>query len=56
MSGNLGEALKDANKLIELNPNDGKYYHLRGMIYRDMGNTARAEADFAKARVLGYNG
>ena len=31
-------------------------YKLRGLIYQKIGDNARAQADFAKARALGYNG
>ena len=55
LSGKFDLALKDASKAIELNPNDGIAYQLRGMIYRDMGDNARAQADFDKAKQLGYS-
>ena len=56
LSGKFEEAIKDATKTIELHPDKGKAYYLRGIIYQEMGDNMKAQADFAKARELGYNG
>ena len=56
VSGNLEAALKDFTKVIELQPDKGKAYYLRGLIYKAMGDNTKAQADYAKARELGYNG
>lgn len=48
------KALADMDKAIKLSP-EGWLYHNRGEIYRLMGDEAKAQDDFAKARKLGYN-
>jgi tetratricopeptide (TPR) repeat protein len=52
--GDYDRAIADQNKAIELDSHNGKYYHSRGLTYRAKGDTARADADEAKARELGY--
>ncbi len=52
--GNYERAIADKTWAIELDPKNGEYYHSRSLTYRAMGNTARAEADAAQARELGY--
>ena len=49
------EALADLDKAIKLLP-EGWLYNHRGEVYRLAGDEAKAEADFAKAKKLGYNG
>ena len=49
-------ALYDATKLIQLKPDDGLYYKMRGRCYQLVGDNAKAQADFARAKQLGYNG
>ncbi|MBR4905216.1 MAG: tetratricopeptide repeat protein [Selenomonadaceae bacterium] len=49
------EALSDLNRAIKLSP-EGWLYHNRGELYLLMGEQSKAQADFAKARKLGYNG
>lgn len=49
------EALADMDTAIKLSP-EGEYYNRRGEIYRLMGNEDKAQADFTKAKKLGYNG
>jgi Flp pilus assembly protein TadD len=39
---------------IRLNPKDAGAYYFRGLVQAENGETAGAEADFAKARQLGY--
>ena len=46
-------ALPDLNRAIELNPNLGKAYLARAFCYNMLGDNARAQADFAKAKILG---
>ena len=49
-------ALEDYNKAIQLNPNLAEMYYLRGMIYQQLGEEEKAQADFDKAKELGYEG
>ena len=44
------------DKAIQLNPKDAVAYASRGACYQELGDNARAQADFAKAKELGYNG
>jgi tetratricopeptide (TPR) repeat protein len=37
-----------------LNPNYANAYYNRGLVYRVQGNKAQAQADFNKARQLGF--
>ena len=56
---NYTQAIDDLNKAIELGlegTNLGEALYYRGLAYEKLGDNARAEADFAKARALGYNG
>ncbi len=48
------EALADLNKAVKLSP-EGWLFNRRGEIYRLMGEEAKAAADFAKAKKLGFN-
>ena len=54
--GNFKQAIYDATRAIQLNPNYAEAYQLRGMCYKDLGEEAKAQADFAKAKELGYDG
>jgi tetratricopeptide (TPR) repeat protein len=47
-------AIADFTEAIRLNPHAGKAYHYRGVVYREKNEHAKAEADFAKAKELGY--
>ena len=49
----LPQAVSDLSKAIELNPNDGRAYKMRGTIYQSQGKTDLARADLAKAQSLG---
>lgn len=48
------EAIDCYNQALELNPDFAEAYKNRGICYRELGETAKAEADFAKAKALGY--
>ena len=50
------QAIQDFNKAIELNPNYAAAYNNRAYCYQELGDKAKAQADFAKAKELGYNG
>ena len=47
-------AIKDLTRAIEINPNDSLAYYNRGICYQAINNVERAQADFNKARSLGY--
>jgi len=53
-SGDLAQALIYHNKAIELSPERADFYWERGITYQKMGDTEKANADFQKARDLGY--
>jgi Tfp pilus assembly protein PilF len=53
-SGNLAQALIYHNQAIELSPERADFYWERGITYQKMGDTGKANADFQKARDLGY--
>jgi Flp pilus assembly protein TadD len=48
--GDLELAIADCTELLRLAPEHVGTYSLRGRIYEKMGNWAKAERDFAKAR------
>ena len=48
------EALADLNNAIKLSP-EGWLFHKRGEVYKTMGDETKAQADFAKAKKLGYD-
>lgn len=53
------QAILDCNKAIELDPvkrYTSVYYILRGICYQKLGDNIKAQADFAKAKELGYEG
>ncbi len=51
-SGQLAKALEDADKALTINPNYHFAYNTRAAIYQQMGQTAKAQADLAKAQQL----
>lgn len=51
-----GNAYADYNKALEINPNYDWAYNNRGVAYQELGDNVIAQADFAKARELGYTG
>ena len=50
---NYDAALADCDSALKIEQ-DGGIYQLRGLCYKNLGETAKAEADFAKAKELGY--
>ncbi|MBE8950626.1 MAG: tetratricopeptide repeat protein [Quinella sp. 3Q1] len=50
------QAIQDFSKAIQLKPNDYNLYKLRGECYQALGKEWDAQADFAKAKELGYKG
>lgn len=63
-SRNYERAVADFTKAIQLDPevagtdffDKGSYYYYRGLCYKALGDNTRAQADFNKAKELGYNG
>ncbi len=47
-------AIKLCDEAIELNPYDYELYEMRGICYQKFGDEAKAQADFKKAKELGY--
>ena len=55
LAGDLDSALKDLSKTIELKPEFAIAYMARGKIYDSFGDSKKAQADFKKAKELGYD-
>ncbi len=53
-TGEYWQAINDCTQLIEIDHNDAKAYHFRGLLYQVVGENAKASADFAMAKSLGY--
>ena len=50
-------AMFNFTKAIGINPNiDASVYKIRGNCYKELGFYSKAQADFARARELGYDG
>ena len=54
VKGEHDNAIANFTEAIRLNPKDAKAYQGRGAVYHNKGEQAKAEADFAKAKELGY--
>ncbi len=54
LTGDWDRGVADCNEAIRLDPGEPKFYRTRGLIYREIGKKARAEADLAKAEELGF--
>jgi len=52
--GDPDKAIADYTEAIRLNPKYATAYYGRGYAYGQKGETAKAEADFAQAKKLGY--
>ena len=53
-NANIARAVADFWEAICLRPNMAKAYARRGEVYTKQGKTSKAQADFAKARELGW--
>ena len=53
-ANNYDKAIANYTKIIEQHPKFSKTYHLRGIAYTKKGEVGKAEADFKKAKELGY--
>ena len=52
--GNMDQGLADCNEAIRLAPEEAKFYRTRGLVYRDAGEEAKAQADLARSEELGF--
>lgn len=52
--GEYEKAIADFIEAIRFDPKHAAAYHFRGYAYSQMGEKAKAEADFAQAKKLGY--
>jgi tetratricopeptide (TPR) repeat protein len=50
------KAISDFSEYIKVSPNEGDGYYWRGISYRRLGKNVEAQADFNKAKELGYTG
>jgi len=55
MLENYEKSISDFTQAIRLNPNGAELYYNRGLCYQVLGQNSKAEADFEKAKELGYN-
>jgi tetratricopeptide (TPR) repeat protein len=55
-NGDYDKAISDYTEAIRLDSNYANAYYSRGLAYRKQGNEAQAQADFRKAKQLGYTG
>jgi Flp pilus assembly protein TadD len=46
--------IADLTEAIRLDPEYARAYYNRGFAYEEKGDQAKAKADFAKAKELGY--
>jgi tetratricopeptide (TPR) repeat protein len=53
---NYDKAISDYSEYIKLSPNEGDGYYWRGISYHRLGKNVEAQADFNKAKELGYTG
>jgi Flp pilus assembly protein TadD len=54
LKGDIDKAIADLDEAIRLDPDDANTYQYRGLAYEKKGEKAKAEADFAQAKKLGY--
>ncbi len=54
--GRFADAIADFTQAIEFDPQRANAYRLRGIAYKNIGEEARAEADYDKALQLGFPG
>ncbi len=48
------KAIEDFNRIIKLEPENAVAWYNRGLAYKHLGKKARAKADMAKGRKLGF--
>lgn len=54
VKGNVGQAISDYTKAIEINPDDGEAYNNRAIMYFGEKEYAKAKEDVRRAQALGY--
>ena len=54
--GDYVSAINDYGTAIRMNPEYARAYYNRGLAYRNVGKQSKAQADFDKAKQLGYTG
>jgi len=54
--GGFDGAIREYTAVIDLDPNFAKGYYNRALFFKAEGQNAQAQADFAKAKQLGYTG
>ncbi len=52
--GSYDKEIADYTEAVRLDPKYAEAYYNRGAAYKEGGKTAKAEADFAQAKKLGY--
>ncbi|MEO6039093.1 MAG: tetratricopeptide repeat protein, partial [Saprospiraceae bacterium] len=52
LSGQLQPALADANRALQINPNDARSYQTRAAVYQALGQPVAAQADLQKMQAL----
>jgi len=50
--GNFGKAERDLSRAIHFQPNNGRHYSKRAIVWKQLGNAANAAADEKRAREL----
>ena len=50
--GDYDQAIKDYSEAIKLEPGEADAWYNRGLAYKELGNEAKAKADFLKAEEL----
>lgn len=51
MLGNLNDAMNDLNQSIQANPEVGKAYYHKGLVFEAMGEDKRADGQYKNARL-----
>jgi Flp pilus assembly protein TadD len=54
--GKCDEAIKAFDEAIKLNPQDPIARYAKGLVLQELGHSVEADAAFAKAKELGYQG
>ncbi|MEA1949871.1 MAG: hypothetical protein U9N87_00685, partial [Planctomycetota bacterium] len=54
LSGSIDKGIADCDEAIRLAPQENQFYRTRGLIYSDIDEKAKSEADLAKAEELGF--
>lgn len=53
---NYQDAISKYDEVIQIDPNYAETYNGRGLCQKELGENEKADADFAKAKGLGYDG